>query len=77
MQPQKRNYMIYTIIVSILLLSICILLMGVKVFFVKNGKFPSSHVSDNKAFKDMGISCMKSQDLEDRNKKNIFELSKN
>lgn len=34
------------VILSIILLAIALLLMGVKVLFVKGGKFPSGHVHD-------------------------------
>ncbi len=39
------------VIASILLLALGVLLLGVKVFFVKGGKFPSGHVHDLPALK--------------------------
>lgn len=36
--------MFVTILLSALILLVAVLAMGVKVLFVKNGKFPSSHV---------------------------------
>lgn len=32
----------------------------------KNGKFPNTHVSGNKAMRDRGIHCVQSQDFEMR-----------
>jgi hypothetical protein len=55
-------------IVSAILLFIGILLLGIRVFFVKNGTFPNSHVGGNKALKERGINCARSQDREARRK---------
>lgn len=44
-------------ILSVLLVAIAFLLLGVKVLFVKNGKFPSSHVHDVEALRNKGIKC--------------------
>ena len=46
-----------TVCLSALVLGVCILLLGVKVFFVKGGRFPSGHVHDNPALRDKGLSC--------------------
>ena len=53
--------------------SICIVLLGVKVFFVKGGRFPNGHVSGNKAMRDRGIGCVQSQDR-DAQKKSRFSI---
>ena len=60
--------MLDTILISLLIVAICVLLLGVKVFFVKGGKFPNTHVSGNKALRDKGIGCVQSQDREARRK---------
>lgn len=41
----------------IVMLALAIVLLGVKVFFVKGGKFPSGHVHDVKALRDKNIHC--------------------
>ena len=56
--------MLDTVLISLLIVAICIVLLGVKVFFVKGGKFPNGHVSGNKAMRDRGIGCVQSQDRE-------------
>ncbi|MBO5456411.1 MAG: hypothetical protein J6A20_07845 [Muribaculaceae bacterium] len=43
--------------ITILLLALAVLLLGVKIFFVKNGKFPSGHVHDNPKLRERGIGC--------------------
>ena len=60
--------MLNTILFTLLIVTICILLLGIKVFFVKGGKFPNGHVSGNKALRDRGISCAQSQDREGQKK---------
>lgn len=63
--------MIKTILFTLLIVAICILLLGFKVFFVKGGKFPNGHVSGNKALRDKGISCAQSQDREAQKKSRV------
>lgn len=60
--------MLKTVFITILFVAIGVLLLGVKVFFVKGGKFPNSHVSGNKAMRDRKIGCVQSQDREARKK---------
>ena len=55
-----------------------LVLLGVKVFFTKGGKFPNGHVSGNKALRQKGIGCAQSQDREAQKKPrfSINELEK-
>lgn len=62
-----------TLLLTVIILVICVLLLGVRVFFIKGGKFPETHVSGNKALGKKGISCSKTQDRMERNRKNLFE----
>ena len=41
-------------------------LFSVKILFKKNGRFPNTHVSGNKALREKGIGCVQSQDRESR-----------
>lgn len=70
--------MLYTLLITLLIVAICILFLGVKVFFTKDGKFPNSHVSGNKAMRERGIGCVQSQDREAQRKPrfNIEEIEK-
>ncbi len=56
------------------MIALSTLLLGFRVFFSKNERFPSTHIGDNKELRRRGIYCMSSQDLQEQNKKNIFEL---
>lgn len=70
--------MLDTILITLLIVAICVVLLGVRIFFVKGGKFPNSHVSGNKAMRDRGIGCVQSQDREAQRKPrfSIDELEK-
>lgn len=48
---------IKTMLLTALLIGVAVILLGVKIFFVKGGKFPSGHVGDNPALREKGISC--------------------
>jgi len=43
--------------ITIALLGLCVVMLGVKVLFVKNGKFPSGHVKDVEALRNKRIGC--------------------
>lgn len=60
--------MFKTILIAIAFLGVAILLFGVKIFFTKNGKFPNGHVSGNKEMRKRGVTCVQSQDREERRK---------
>ncbi|ERI86196.1 hypothetical protein [Bacteroides pyogenes] len=70
--------MLETVLITLLIVAISLLLLGVKVFFTKNGKFPNGHVSGNKALRKRGVGCAQSQDREARAKRrfSIDELEK-
>lgn len=70
--------MLNTVLITLLIVAICIVLLGFKIFFVKGGKFPNGHVSGSKAMRDRGIGCVQSQDREAQRKSrfSIDELEK-
>lgn len=49
-------------LLSIVIIALCVLLLGVKVFFVRGGKFPSGHVHSSPALRRRGISCASGHD---------------
>lgn len=54
--------MLYAFIVSAVLLLAGILLLGLRIFFTKTGKFPNIHIGGSKTLRDRGIGCATSQD---------------
>ena len=71
--------MLYSVLLILLIVAISVLLLGVKVFFVKNGRFPNGHVSGNRAMRERGIGCVQSQDREAQRKPrfSIEEIERN
>ncbi|NLX80409.1 MAG: hypothetical protein GXZ03_02450 [Proteiniphilum sp.] len=65
--------MIKTILVAIAVLAIGIMLMGVRIFFTKKGRFPSLHISDSQPMKDRGVTCATSQDKEALKRESIVK----
>ena len=61
--------MLKIVLLTLMIVGIAVLLLGVKVFFTKDGRFPNTHVSGNKAMRDRGIFCVQTQDRKERNKK--------
>lgn len=49
------------VLLSVFLTALAVLMLGVKALFVKGGKFPSGHISENAAMRRKGISCVHSQ----------------
>lgn len=55
-----------TILLTTGFVALAFVLLGIKVIFVKNGRFPDGHIASNEAMKKRGISCVKSM-AEDEN----------
>lgn len=50
------------------IIAICVLLLSVRILFLKNGTFVKTHVSSSKAMREKGITCVQSQDYAARRK---------
>ncbi|MDL2223317.1 hypothetical protein LJB98_04370 [Bacteroidales bacterium OttesenSCG-928-M11] len=66
--------MYVTLLLSVAIVLICVLLLGIRIFFTKGGRFPDTHVGHNKAMKERGIKCAQTQDYQERKKKNFLDL---
>jgi len=51
------------------LLFIAVLLLGIRIFFVKDGKFPNINIGGNKSLRDKGIGCATTQDRQAQQKR--------
>lgn len=71
--PTNIEKMLTTLLLTIIILVICVALLAVKVILVKGGKFPNTHVGGNKALRDKGISCARTQSKEEVVRKNLYE----
>lgn len=65
--------MLITFIITGIILVICIALLAIKVIVKKDGEFPNTHVSGNKALGEKGIRCAKSQHREAMRQKTLEE----
>jgi uncharacterized protein YoxC len=60
--------MIETLLISVLIIAIAMVLLLVRVLFVKRGEFKSQHIHDSEAMRERGIHCVMDQDRELRTK---------
>jgi uncharacterized protein YoxC len=60
--------MIETLIISVLIIAIAMVLLLVRVLFVKQGEFKSQHIHDSEAMRQRDIHCVMDQDRELRQK---------
>lgn len=58
--------MLKTLLLTLTVVGVSVLLLCVRIIFVKGGKFPNMHVGGNKHLRDKGIGCVQTQDREAR-----------
>jgi hypothetical protein len=51
------------LVITILIVGISFLGIGINIFFRKDGKFPETEVGKNKRMHQLGIKCMKCEEL--------------
>ena len=52
-----------TLLLTLAIVALAVLLLGVKVFFVKGGRFPNTHIHDNSEMHKRGITCAKDKEF--------------
>ena len=65
--------MVKVILLTIIIVAVSILLLCIKIFFVKDGRFTKTHIGDNPDMKKRGITCALSTDYADRNTKGLHQ----
>ncbi len=65
--------MLKILLLTVIILVICLLLMSVKVIFLKNGRFPNTHIEGNRALGKKGIYCAKTMDRLEGRRRNLYE----
>ena len=60
--------MLKIFIFCVIIIGIAVLLMSVRILLKKNGRFVKTHVSQSKAMRDKGVTCVQSQEFAMRNK---------
>jgi len=46
-----------TLLLTLALVALAVMLLGVRIFFVRGGKFPNTHIHGNVHMKKRGITC--------------------
>ena len=55
--------MLKILLLTLVIVGLAVVLLGVKIFFVKGGRFPNTHIHDNPEMRKRGIKCAKDQDF--------------
>ena len=59
------------VLITIALVTTAVLALSIRIVLVKDGKFPETHISRNKAMKNKGIHCVKTMDRMEQTKIDI------
>ncbi len=51
------SLILLTLALCVLLVGVAVVLLGVRVLFVRGGRFPSPHAHDNPALRSRGVGC--------------------
>lgn len=58
--------MLQLVLVSVVMVLIAVSILGFKLLFIKNGKFPETEIGHNKEMRKRGIYCAKTMDMVER-----------
>ena len=61
--------MLKVLLITIIIIAFAVAFLCIGLLLKKNGHFPNTHVSANKAMREKGISCVQSQDFAARHRK--------
>ena len=59
----RKKQMLKILLLTLAIVGLAVVLLGVKVFFIKGGRFPNTHIHDNAEMRKRGIKCAKDQDF--------------
>ena len=59
---EKRNQAA-KLLIGLVIVILAVLLLGVKIFFVKGGRFPNTHIHDNAEMRKRGITCARDKEF--------------
>lgn len=65
-------------LISVIILAICMIFLCIGILLRRNGRFPNTHVSGNRAMRERGVTCVQSQDRMARsnNRRAVAEVEK-
>lgn len=67
--------MALTISLAVIFVGVAVALLSIGIIVKKNGKFPDTHIEDNKALKEKGIGCAHTQLEGEVEKKRLRDLT--
>ena len=59
----QKTQMMATLPLTLAIVGLAVVLLGVKIFFVKGGRFPNTHIHDNPEMRKRGITCAKDKEF--------------
>lgn len=66
--------MLTTLFITLIIIAASVVLLSVKVLLKKGGRFPNTHIEDNRALGKKGIFCAKTMDRMAVNRKGLYDL---
>ena len=66
--------MLTTLLFTVIILFLSVLLLCVKILFVKGGKFPNTHIEGNRALGKKGIYCAQTMDRMATRQQGLYDL---
>ena len=55
--------MMAMLLLTLVIVGLAVVLLGVRIFFVKGGRFPNTHIHDNPEMRKRGIKCAKDKEF--------------
>ena len=55
--------MMATLLLTLGIVGLAVVLLGVRIFFVKGGRFPNTHIHDNTEMRKLGIKCARDKEF--------------
>ena len=52
-----------TLLLTLGIVGLAVVLLGVRIFFVKGGRFPNTHIHDNAEMRKRGITCVRDKEF--------------
>ena len=59
----RKKQMLKILLLTLAIVGLAVVLLGVKVFFIKGGRFPNTHIHDNAEMRKRGIKCAKDKEF--------------
>jgi len=59
----QKTQIMATLLLTLAIVGLAVVLLGVKIFFVKGGRFPNTHIHDNAEMRKRGITCAKDKEF--------------